>query len=132
MKTCLKNERRPPLPLIGGPSSLASRSRIVLILSMTVLLKAILAIAQRTLNCVFPKNPTYLGKFVYPATYPMIFPTPNTRLAIAFAASVDYQPCYGKFRKELPCWWLGAQSKMKALIPACTSRYQQMKLESRG
>lgn len=63
-KTPLKNERTPPLSFAGGPSSLGSRSLINIQLMATVAPREILAITQRTLNWVFPKNPMYLGRFI--------------------------------------------------------------------
>ena len=87
LKTPLKNEMTPPLSFGGGPSSLGSRSLMNAQLMATVVLREILAITQRTLNCVFPKNPMYFGRLIYPKTYPMILPMPTTRLAIAFADS---------------------------------------------
>lgn len=87
LKTPLKKEMTPPLSFDGGPSSLGSRSFMNAQLMATVAPKEMLAITQRTLNCVFPKNPMYFGRFIYPKTYPMMLPIPTIRLAIAFADS---------------------------------------------
>lgn len=87
LNTLLKNENTPPFSLDGGPSSLGSRSLMKVQLMATVVESAILAMTQRTLNCVFPKNHMYLGKLMYPKTYPIILPTPTIRLAMAFADS---------------------------------------------
>ena len=87
LNTVLKKDTRPPLFLIRAASSLGSRSRMNPMLSATVLPNAKLAITQRILNCVLPKNHMYFGRLTYPATYPIMLPTPTTRLAIAFAAS---------------------------------------------
>jgi len=86
-KTSLKNVRREVLPFEGASSRLASRSRIVVALRVTVLPSARQARTQRTLNWVFPKNQTYFGKSMSPAMKPMMLPTPVTRLAMEFAAS---------------------------------------------
>lgn len=50
VKTCLKNEIKPPLPFSVAGSSRGSRSLIVLTLSATVMPSDKQAITQRTLN----------------------------------------------------------------------------------
>lgn len=67
-KTVLKKWRRLELPFAALASRRGSRSLIVVMLRITVVLRAMHAITARTLNWVFPKNQTYFGRSMYPAT----------------------------------------------------------------
>ena len=65
-KTCLKKAMTPPFPVVGAPSILGSLSLIARELMATVLPSAMLAITQRTLNWVLPRNGSSFGRWTYP------------------------------------------------------------------